>query len=43
VVDKLEGYADRHGERLRPANLLREMARKGERFYKTTDITGSSR
>jgi 3-hydroxyacyl-CoA dehydrogenase / enoyl-CoA hydratase / 3-hydroxybutyryl-CoA epimerase len=34
VVDKLEGYADRHGERLRPAALLREMARKGERFYK---------
>jgi 3-hydroxyacyl-CoA dehydrogenase/enoyl-CoA hydratase/3-hydroxybutyryl-CoA epimerase len=39
VVDKLEGYADRHGERLRPAALLREMARKGESFY----ITGSSR
>lgn len=34
VVDKLEGYADRHGERLRPAALLREMARKGESFYK---------
>jgi len=34
VVDKLEGYADQHGERLRPANLLREMARKGESFYK---------
>jgi 3-hydroxyacyl-CoA dehydrogenase/enoyl-CoA hydratase/3-hydroxybutyryl-CoA epimerase len=35
VADKLEGYADRHGERLRPATLLREMARQGERFYKT--------
>ena len=35
VVDKLEGYADRLGERLRPANLLREIARKGESFYKT--------
>jgi len=34
VVDQLETYADRHGERLRPATLLREMARKGERFYK---------
>ena len=37
VVDKLEGYADRHGERLRPATLLREMARKGERFYETQE------
>jgi len=37
VVDKLEGYADRHGERLRPATLLREMARKDERFYKTRE------
>jgi 3-hydroxyacyl-CoA dehydrogenase / enoyl-CoA hydratase / 3-hydroxybutyryl-CoA epimerase len=35
VVDKLESYADRHGERLRPANLLREMARQRESFYKT--------
>ena len=34
VVDRLEGYAARHGERLEPAGLLREMARKGERFYK---------
>ncbi|HYX25002.1 MAG TPA: 3-hydroxyacyl-CoA dehydrogenase NAD-binding domain-containing protein [Thermoanaerobaculia bacterium] len=37
VVDKLDGYADRHGERLRPAGLLREMARKGERFYGTQE------
>jgi 3-hydroxyacyl-CoA dehydrogenase / enoyl-CoA hydratase / 3-hydroxybutyryl-CoA epimerase len=37
VVDKLEGYAGRYGERLRPAGLLREMARKGERFYKTQE------
>ncbi|MEA2605178.1 MAG: 3-hydroxyacyl-CoA dehydrogenase / enoyl-CoA hydratase / 3-hydroxybutyryl-CoA epimerase [Acidobacteriota bacterium] len=35
VVDKLDGYADRYGERLRPADLLREMARRGEKFYKT--------
>ncbi|MBW8877809.1 MAG: enoyl-CoA hydratase/isomerase family protein [Acidobacteria bacterium] len=37
VVDKLEGYAGCYGERLRPADLLREMARKGERFYKTQE------
>ncbi len=37
VVDQLEGYADRHGERLRPAGLLREMARKGESFYRTQE------
>ncbi|MEA2560243.1 MAG: 3-hydroxyacyl-CoA dehydrogenase / enoyl-CoA hydratase / 3-hydroxybutyryl-CoA epimerase [Acidobacteriota bacterium] len=34
VVSKLEGYAAKHGSRLEPAGLLREMARKGERFYK---------
>ncbi|HWM93677.1 MAG TPA: 3-hydroxyacyl-CoA dehydrogenase NAD-binding domain-containing protein [Thermoanaerobaculia bacterium] len=34
VVSRLEGYAARHGKRLEPADLLREMARKGERFYK---------
>jgi len=33
VVSRLEGYAARHGKRLEPAELLREMARKGERFY----------
>jgi 3-hydroxyacyl-CoA dehydrogenase/enoyl-CoA hydratase/3-hydroxybutyryl-CoA epimerase len=33
VVEKLDGYAGRYGERLRPADLLREMAGKGERFY----------
>ncbi len=33
VVSKLEGYAARHGSRLEPAGLLREMASKGERFY----------
>jgi 3-hydroxyacyl-CoA dehydrogenase/enoyl-CoA hydratase/3-hydroxybutyryl-CoA epimerase len=34
VVEKLDGYAERYGERLRPADLLREMAGRGERFYK---------
>jgi 3-hydroxyacyl-CoA dehydrogenase/enoyl-CoA hydratase/3-hydroxybutyryl-CoA epimerase len=34
VVAKLDGYAERYGDRLRPAGLLREMARRGERFYK---------
>ena len=33
VVSRLEGYAARHGRRFEPAELLREMARKGERFY----------
>src|SRR4029077_10454602 len=35
VVETLDAYADRHGERLRPAPLLREMAKNGTRFYKT--------
>lgn len=34
VVSRLESYAERHGKRLEPAELLRDMARKGERFYK---------
>jgi 3-hydroxyacyl-CoA dehydrogenase / enoyl-CoA hydratase / 3-hydroxybutyryl-CoA epimerase len=34
VVDRLDGYAEKHGERLRPAALLREMAGRGERFYR---------
>ncbi|HEX9940515.1 MAG TPA: 3-hydroxyacyl-CoA dehydrogenase NAD-binding domain-containing protein [Thermoanaerobaculia bacterium] len=34
VVDRLDGYAAKHGERLRPAALLREMAARGARFYK---------
>ena len=34
VVEKLDGYAEKYGERLRPAELLREMAGRGERFYK---------
>ena len=34
VVSRLEGYAARYGKRLEPAELLREMARTGERFYK---------
>ena len=34
VVETLDGYAEKYGERLRPAELLREMARRGEKFYK---------
>jgi 3-hydroxyacyl-CoA dehydrogenase / enoyl-CoA hydratase / 3-hydroxybutyryl-CoA epimerase len=34
VVSRLEAYAERHGKRLEPAELLRDMARKGERFYR---------
>jgi 3-hydroxyacyl-CoA dehydrogenase/enoyl-CoA hydratase/3-hydroxybutyryl-CoA epimerase len=34
VVERLDAYADRYGERLRPARLLREMADKGERFHR---------
>ncbi|HZF08807.1 MAG TPA: 3-hydroxyacyl-CoA dehydrogenase NAD-binding domain-containing protein [Thermoanaerobaculia bacterium] len=33
IVERLDGYAARHGERLAPAPLLREKARKGEVFY----------
>ena len=35
VVDKLEGYAAKHGHRLAPADLLRDMANRGATFYKT--------
>jgi 3-hydroxyacyl-CoA dehydrogenase / enoyl-CoA hydratase / 3-hydroxybutyryl-CoA epimerase len=34
VVDRLDGYAERHGERLRPAALLQDMASRGARFYR---------
>ncbi|MEM7479996.1 MAG: 3-hydroxyacyl-CoA dehydrogenase NAD-binding domain-containing protein [Acidobacteriota bacterium] len=33
IVDRLDAYAERHGERLRPAQLLRDMADKGETFH----------
>jgi 3-hydroxyacyl-CoA dehydrogenase/enoyl-CoA hydratase/3-hydroxybutyryl-CoA epimerase len=33
VVRRLDGYAARHGKRLAPAPLLREMAARGERFH----------
>ncbi|HEX6202296.1 MAG TPA: 3-hydroxyacyl-CoA dehydrogenase NAD-binding domain-containing protein [Thermoanaerobaculia bacterium] len=33
VVSRLDAYADRYGERLRPARLLREMAEAGESFH----------
>jgi len=35
VVERLNGYAERHGERLRPAALLRDMAAQGAHFYVT--------
>lgn len=34
VVDKLDGYAAEHGPRLTPADLLRDMAKRGATFYK---------
>jgi 3-hydroxyacyl-CoA dehydrogenase/enoyl-CoA hydratase/3-hydroxybutyryl-CoA epimerase len=34
VVETLDGYAERHGDRLRPAALLRDMAGRGAGFYK---------
>lgn len=34
IVARLERYAEKHGERLAPAQLLRDMAQKGERFHK---------
>ncbi|HYG62901.1 MAG TPA: 3-hydroxyacyl-CoA dehydrogenase NAD-binding domain-containing protein, partial [Thermoanaerobaculia bacterium] len=34
VVDRLDAYAAIHGQRLEPAPLLRQMAEKGETFYK---------
>jgi 3-hydroxyacyl-CoA dehydrogenase/enoyl-CoA hydratase/3-hydroxybutyryl-CoA epimerase len=33
VVDRLARFADAHGERYRPAELLREQARHNRRFY----------
>jgi 3-hydroxyacyl-CoA dehydrogenase / enoyl-CoA hydratase / 3-hydroxybutyryl-CoA epimerase len=33
LADRLDGYAGRHGERLRPAALLRDMAARGATFY----------
>ena len=35
VLRRVQGYADRFGERWRPAPLLVQMARKGERFLGT--------
>jgi 3-hydroxyacyl-CoA dehydrogenase/enoyl-CoA hydratase/3-hydroxybutyryl-CoA epimerase len=34
VVERLDHYAERYGDRLRPAARLREMAGRGERFYR---------
>ena len=33
IVRRLDAYAERHGKRLAPAPLLREMAARGERFH----------
>jgi hypothetical protein len=33
VVARLTAYAERHGERLAPAPLLREMAGRGATFH----------
>lgn len=33
IVRRLDGYANKHGKRLLPAPLLREMAARGERFH----------
>jgi 3-hydroxyacyl-CoA dehydrogenase/enoyl-CoA hydratase/3-hydroxybutyryl-CoA epimerase len=33
ALRRVQGYADRFGERWRPAPLLVHMARRGERFY----------
>ncbi len=33
VLRRVQGYADRFGERWRPAPLLVQMAKRGERFY----------
>jgi 3-hydroxyacyl-CoA dehydrogenase/enoyl-CoA hydratase/3-hydroxybutyryl-CoA epimerase len=35
VVSRLERYAELRGPRLEPAKLLRDMARKGETFYRS--------
>lgn len=34
IVDRLEGYADKYGDRLAPAQHLVNMAKKGETFHK---------
>jgi 3-hydroxyacyl-CoA dehydrogenase/enoyl-CoA hydratase/3-hydroxybutyryl-CoA epimerase len=33
IVQRLDAYASKHGKRLAPAPLLREMAARGERFH----------
>lgn len=33
VVERLDGYAERYGQRLAPAQLLRDMAARGETFH----------
>jgi len=33
MVDRLARLADAHGERFRPAQLLRDMVRSESRFY----------
>jgi 3-hydroxyacyl-CoA dehydrogenase/enoyl-CoA hydratase/3-hydroxybutyryl-CoA epimerase len=38
VVDRLDGYAERHGDRLRPASLLRDMAGRNATFHQSARI-----
>ena len=33
VTARLEDYAERYGDRLQPADLLRRMAARGEKFH----------
>ncbi|HJX29353.1 MAG TPA: 3-hydroxyacyl-CoA dehydrogenase NAD-binding domain-containing protein [Thermoanaerobaculia bacterium] len=36
VVERLDGFAASHGQRLEPAELLRQMARSGKTFHKAS-------
>ena len=35
VVERLDAYAARYGRRLEPAELMRDMARRGATFHKS--------
>ena len=37
IVARLEDYAEAHGDRLAPAQLLKDMARDGKTFHKVGD------
>jgi len=40
LVDSLEHFADQHGERFQPAEMLRALARSGGRFHVADDEAG---